>query len=68
MPAIGDEAEAASALESDCSRGNGPMRLVAGCLVAVMALVIYDDFAHSGRYRTAVGQMVGHMTSVTWKH
>jgi hypothetical protein len=42
------------------------MRLVAGCLVAVMALFFYDDLAHSGRYRIATGKMVGHMMSVTW--
>jgi hypothetical protein len=44
------------------------MRLVAGCLIAVFILVVYDDFAHSGRYRVAVGQMVGHMASVNWRH
>jgi hypothetical protein len=42
------------------------MRMVAGCLIAVLLVVIYDDVAHSGRYRTATGKMVGHMMSVTW--
>jgi hypothetical protein len=42
------------------------MRLVAGCLVAVCLLAVYDDFAHSARYRTAAGKMVGHMMSVSW--
>jgi hypothetical protein len=40
--------------------------MVAGCLIAVLAVVIYDDMAHSGRYRTAAGKMVGHMMHVTW--
>ena len=42
------------------------MRLVAGCLIAMMIVVIYDDVAHGARYRTATGKMVGHMMSVTW--
>ena len=43
------------------------MRMVAGCLIAVLAVVFYDDFAHGGRYRIYAGKMVGHMLSVTWK-
>lgn len=42
------------------------MRMVAGCLIAVLLLAAYDDTMHGGRYRTGVGKMLGHMTSVTW--
>ena len=42
------------------------MRLVAGCLIAVFAVIVYDDAMYDGRYRTAAGKMVGHMMSVTW--
>jgi hypothetical protein len=52
----------------DCSRGNDPMRMVAGCLVAVMTVIAYDAVMHDSRYRTAAGKMVGHMMSVTWRH
>jgi putative cofactor-binding repeat protein len=41
--------------------------MVAGCLVAALAVTVYDDVAHGGRYRAAAGKMVGHMMSVTWK-
>ncbi len=44
------------------------MRMVAGCLVAVMAVIAYDAVMHDSRYRTAAGKMVGHMMSVTWRH
>ena len=43
------------------------MRMVAGCLVAVLTLVAYDAVLHDGRYRTSAEKMVGQMLSVTWK-
>jgi hypothetical protein len=42
------------------------MRLVAGCLIALAAMIVYDDAANAGRYRIATGKMVGHMMNVTW--
>jgi hypothetical protein len=42
------------------------MRLVAGCLVALALVAAYDHVAHSGRYWSGVGKMLGHMTSVSW--
>jgi len=44
------------------------MRMVAGCLVAIVLVAAFDDIVHGGRYRIATGKMVGHMMSVTWKH
>ncbi|MFN3349895.1 hypothetical protein [Pseudorhodoplanes sp.] len=42
------------------------MRMVAGCFIALLALVMYDDAMHGGRYRTGVSSMVGHMMHVSW--
>jgi hypothetical protein len=42
-------------------RGNAPMRMVAGCFIAVLALTAIDQLLHHGQYRAHAGKMVGHM-------